>query len=226
MTIKGAMPNHIGNLPVQICDADEWFRYIGNNDAAQGDKAGNKKIMKEKVNNGKSTSQQLWIGGGIKLPAGKYRIDANNLETELGDVNAQAGTGSVDFILNTAYNIRFNKIGINTSAMYKLNTGNNEQYQFGNRFTASSFVFYATRIKSTALSPNAGIIYQHSATNYFNDAKVALTGGHMAMAAAGLELGLKKITIGGNMQIPFSQNFALGQTEAKPRAMFHLAFSL
>lgn len=185
-----------------------------------------KLLDKEKMNNGKSASQQLWIGAGIKLPAGKYRIDPNNPETELGDVNAQAGTGSVDFILNTAYNIRFNKIGINTSAMYKINTSNNERYQFGNRFNASSFVFYATKLKSAALSPNAGIIYQHSATNYFNHAKVELTGGHLAMAAAGIELGLKKITIGGNIQIPFSQEFALGKTEAKPRGMFHLSFSL
>jgi hypothetical protein len=181
---------------------------------------------KIKMDGGRSISQQLMIGGGFKLPTGKYRIDPNNPETELGDVNSQAGTGSVDFLLNSSYNVRFNKIGVNTTATYKINTGNNEDYRFGNRFNASSFVFYAAKMKAATFSPNIGLLYQHSATNHFNNAKVDLTGGYLAMAAAGIELGLKKITIGANVQLPFSQDFAAGQTEAKTRAMVHMSFSL
>ncbi|QEC69644.1 hypothetical protein FRZ67_20920 [Panacibacter ginsenosidivorans] len=184
-----------------------------------------KLLDKTKMGEGRSTAQQLWIGGGIKMPTGKYHIDPNNPNTELGDVNSQAGTGSIDFLLNSSYNLRFNKIGINTSATYKINTKNNEDYQFGNRFNASSFVFYAARMKSATLSPNIGLLYQHSATNHFNNTKVDFTGGHLAMAAAGIELGLRKITIGGNVQLPFSQSFAAGQTEAKTRAMIHMSFS-
>src|SRR6478736_3420439 len=104
-----------------------------------------KLLDKTKMGEGKSTSQQLWIGGGIKLPTGKYQIDPNNPETEIGDVNSQAGTGSVDFMLNASYNVRINKIGFNTSATYKINTENKENYQFGNRFNVSSFVFYAAK---------------------------------------------------------------------------------
>jgi len=185
-----------------------------------------KLVDKIKMNGAKSTSQQLLIGGGFKLPTGKYRIDPNNPETELGDVNSQAGTGSADFLLNSSYNIRFKKIGINTSVTYKISTTNNEQYQFGNRFNAGSFIFYAAKMKNTMLSPNVGILYQHSATNYFNNTKVDLTGGYLTMAAAGVEIGFKKITIGGNVQLPFSQDFAAGQTEAKTRAMIHMSFSL
>jgi hypothetical protein len=180
----------------------------------------------DKMNEARSTSQQLLVGGGFKLPTGKYRVDPNNPETELGDVNSQAGTGSVDFLLNSSYNVRFNKIGVNTTATYKINTGNNEDYRFGNRFNASSFVFYAAKMKAATFSPNVGLLYQHSATNHFNNAKVDLTGGYLAMAAAGIELGLKKITIGANVQLPFTQDFAAGQTEAKTRAMVHMSFSL
>jgi len=71
-----------------------------------------KLLDKTKMGEGRSTSQQLWIGGGIKLPTGKYQIDPNNPNTELGDVNSQAGTGSVDFLLNSSYNVRFNKVGV------------------------------------------------------------------------------------------------------------------
>ena len=39
-------------------------------------------------------------------------------------------------------------------------------------------------------------------------------------------IGFKKITVGGNVQVPFEQNFAAGQTEAKTRGMLHVSFSL
>lgn len=185
-----------------------------------------KAFDKTKMAEGKSTSQQLWLGAGFKLPTGKYRIDPENPDTELGDVNSQAGTGSVDFLLNGSYNIRFNKIGINTTATYKINTTNNEHYQFGNRFNASSFVYYAAKLKNATLSPNVGLLYQHSEANHYNNAKVDFTGGHLAMAAAGVEFGIRKITIGANVQIPFNQDFAAGQTEAKTRMMVHVSFTL
>ncbi|HNP22578.1 MAG TPA: hypothetical protein PKM63_13670 [Panacibacter sp.] len=180
---------------------------------------------KMKMNDGKSLSQQLWIGGGVKLPSGKNNIDPNNPETEMGDVNSQAGSGSLDFHVTSSYNIRFNKIGINTTAAYKINTANSEGYKFGNRFNASSFVFYSSQMHRMTVSPNLGILYQKTAANNFQSSKVELTGGYLAMAAAGVELGFKTITVGANVQLPFSQNFAEGQTEAKTRAMLHMSFS-
>ena len=217
----------LGFIPYQINyqNTDDGIKKL--NGISDVSVLANYKVLdKTKMNKGKSSSQQLWIGGGFKLPTGKYRIDPNNPETELGDVNAQAGTGSVDFLLNSSYNVRINKIGINTTATYKINTTNNEHYYFGNRFNASSFVYYAAKVNNTMLSPNVGLMYQHSAANHFNDTKVELTGGYLTMAAAGLEVGFKKITIGGNVQLPFSQDFAAGQTEAKTRAMVHVSFSL
>lgn len=184
-----------------------------------------KLLDKMKMNGGRSTTHQLWVGGGLKIPTGKYSIDPNNPDTELGDVNSQAGTGSVDFFANASYNVRINKIGINTTATYKINTTNSEGYKFGNRFNASSFAFYAAKMKNSTVSPNIGILYQDTAPNDYQSSKVELTGGYLAMAAAGVEISFKTITIGGNVQLPFSQNFAEGQTEAKTRAMMHMTFS-
>lgn len=179
---------------------------------------------KMNMGEGKSTSQQLWIGGGLKLPTGKYSIDPYNPSTDLGDANSQSGSGSLDFLLNSSYNVRFNKVGINTTATYKINTTNKEDYKFGDRFNLSSFVYYAANAKSTSISPNLGIIYQNTAPNNFDNAKVDLTGGYVAMAATGVELGFGKMTVGANVQIPFAQNFAEGQTSAKTRAMVHMSF--
>jgi hypothetical protein len=175
--------------------------------------------------NNRSNEQQLWIGGGLKLPTGKYRIDTSDPETELGDVNSQLGTGSVDFLINTSYNIRINKFGINTTADYKINTTNSQDYSFGNRFNASSFGYYQIHGKGISISPNIGLMYQHAERNLLNNAKVEETGGYLAMAATGAEFSVNNITIGANVQVPFSQNFAHGQTEAKTRGMLHVSFS-
>ncbi|MEP7317589.1 MAG: hypothetical protein ABI921_02575 [Panacibacter sp.] len=175
--------------------------------------------------NGKSTVQQLWIGGGLKLPAGKYRIDIYNPETEIGDVNSQQGTGSTDFLLNATYDIRFNKFGINTTANYKINTTNNEQYHFGNRFNAASLAYYQVNLKNIVVTPNAGFMYQHSAENDFSNAKVEQTGGYLALSVIGAEISIKRIAIGANVQLPISQDFASGQTESKTRGMVHVSFS-
>ncbi len=184
-----------------------------------------KLLDKIKMNGSKSTQQQLLIGAGIKLPTGKYKIDIHNPETEIGDVNSQLGTGSTDFLLNATYDVRFNKFGINTTANYKINTTNNEDYHFGNRFNVSSLAYYQVSLKKSVLAPNAGFIYQHSGENHFSSQKVDQTGGYLAMAVAGAELSFKSMAIGANIQLPFSQNFASGQTESKTRGMVHVSFS-
>lgn len=65
--------------------------------------------------NEKHIIQQLWLGAGLKLPAGKYDVNFKNAATPdlqelLGDVNSEMGTGSLDFILNTMYTVQFNNL--------------------------------------------------------------------------------------------------------------------
>jgi len=170
--------------------------------------------------------QELWLGGGVKLPTGKYSVDLANPDTELGDVNSQMGTGSVDFIVNGTYKVAINSFGINTTAAYKINTVNRSNFQYGNRFTANSFGFYQASVKNVNLAPNIGVLYEDAAINRLQKGMVDETGGYVALAAAGLEVNIKKITIGGNIQQPFSQNFAHGQTVAKTRGTLHLSLSL
>jgi len=174
--------------------------------------------------NNKIVTQQLWLGTGVKLPTGKFHVDPADPEL-ISLANTQTGTASTDFMLNAMYNLRVNKIGINTSASYKLNTSNSDKYSFGNKFSASSFVYYAMKKGKLGIAPNIGLMYENSAANKLQKEKVEQTGGFLASSSAGVELTVKKITVGANIQLPVSQHFASGQTETKLKGMMHVTFS-
>lgn len=171
------------------------------------------------------TSQQFWIGAGVKLPTGKFTIDASDPDVA-AIANTQRGSGSADILVNTMYNVRMDKWGINTSATYKINNSNKSDYKFGNKFSGSSFIYYATAAGTTTISPNLGLMYEHTQTSQLNKTSIDLTGGSLFQAAAGLEVGLKKMAVGFNVQLPVAQNFAGGQTKANVKGMVHVTFAL
>ena len=175
------------------------------------------------VNN--SITQELLVGGGIKLSTGKFDIDPNDPDVASA-ANSQMGSGSTDFLLTATYNLHAKKFGLTTNASYKINTVNKDDYQFGNKFTANTFAYYSLNASKTAVTPNIGILYEQSESNKLQNAKVNLTGGHLVLASAGLEVGFGKITVGGNIQMPIAQNFAGGQTESKLQGMLHVSFAL
>ena len=174
--------------------------------------------------NKKLITQQLWLGGGIKLPTGKFNADISASEI-IALANSQAGTGSTDFMINLVHNLRINKFGLNTNLNYKINSANTDKYKFGNRFTASSFAFYSFNKSRTIISPNIGLMYEHSSFNTLQKTKVDQTKGYLFAASAGVEFGFNKISVGANIQLPMAQDFASGQTKLGSGGMVHVSFS-
>lgn len=167
-------------------------------------------------------SQQLWIGAGIKTPTGKFNIDATD-PAVVALANTQTGSASTDFIMNGIYRADINKLGFNTSISYKINTANKDNYYFGNRFSASSFVSYSLGNSKMTFIPNAGLLYENIAASKLDKTSIGQTGGNAFNIAGGLEINYKVLSIGTNIQLPISQRFASGQTEMKLRGMVHLA---
>lgn len=169
--------------------------------------------------------QSLFIGGGIKLPVGKY----NPADKENADQNAnlfQLGTASVDYNVNLMYDIRLKDIGLNINASYKMNTANKYDYNYGNKLSANAQVYYKYRInKKILLAPNAGVLYENAAKDIDRKFKVDISGGKICFGSLGLETAFKKIAIGANWQTPLSQNLANGFVKANNKAMVHVSFS-
>ncbi|HWW39161.1 transporter [Pedobacter sp.] len=168
--------------------------------------------------------QSLWVGGGIKVPTGKYE-PSERLAVSESPNNFQLGTASTDFTLNAAYDIRYNDLGLNANVNYKINTENKYEYRYGNKFTGNLLMYYKIRIaKVVTLAPNAGVLYESAQKDVENKKyEVAVSGGYSLSAVGGVEVSLKRLSFGANYQNVRSQNLAGGRVHAGNRLMVHMS---
>lgn len=184
------------------------------------------KLLENQSKIGKKLLEQtIWIGGGIKLPTGKY----NPQDKSSGSENAnlfQLGTGSVDYNLAVSYNAKIKDIGLNISGIYKINTENKYGYKYGDRFSFTSQVFYRKTLNNSfAIAPNLGFQYEYSYLDKDKELKTPVSGGTLSLGTVGFEITKGKIALGTNYQTPLLQDMALGIVKAKSRFMFHLGFA-
>jgi len=166
----------------------------------------------------------LWVGGGIKLPTGKYEPADNDISGQSANL-FQLGTGSADFLLGIMYDIRLQDAGINLSAAYKINTANKYEYYYGNKLSSSLQLYYKFRIKNkVTIAPNLGAGYEYSVHDLNEGYKVYTSGGYALYGTAGAELNYKRFALGGNYQPPLKQELANGAIKAGNRLMMHLSF--
>ena len=171
-----------------------------------------------------SLSQQLWIGGGIKLPTGTFNANMLDSNTTIADINAQIGTGSVDFLVNGMYGLAIRNFGLNLSASYKINTVNDQNYKFGNKFQSNLIASYHLGRGLTTTTPNIGLGYEHVAINKLDAKSVQFTGSQILTAIAGVEIDFGRVGVGINGQLPLAQNFAEGQTKMRFNGMMHVTY--
>lgn len=188
-----------------------FYRLIRKSKTIEGEKS-NKLLIRD-----------LWVGGGVKLPTGKYN-PADKSNTSSTTNLFQLGTGSLDFIMSAMYDIRLQDLGLNINSSYKINTTNQYDYYYGNRFSSTAQLYYKFRIKNKfMIAPNAGISYENSAKDFDGGYSNRNTGGTALFSSLGAELTYKKIALGGNWQPVINQNLGEGAVETGNRAMLHLS---
>jgi hypothetical protein len=173
----------------------------------------------------RSFKHTLWLGGGVKLPTGKYNFEEQDAG-QVANPNFQLGSGSIDFLLSVFYNVRYKNWGFNQDLSYKINTANSKVYRFGNRISGNSNIFYIHQIsKKLALMPYGGFYYEFSEKDKRNQAVIAETGGNLIAGNVGLDLyAFKRLNVGGNYQIPLQQNLANGEIRAGNRWNVQVSF--
>lgn len=168
--------------------------------------------------------QSVWIGGGIKVPTGKYE-PSERLAIQESPNSFQLGTASTDFTLNVAYDVRYNDLGLNVNVNYKLNTENKYDYRYGNKLTANALAYYKIRVADVlTVAPNAGVLYETAAQDVENKKyNVAVSGGYSLSAVAGVEVAMKSVSFGANYQNIRAQDLAGGRANGGNRLMVHLS---
>jgi hypothetical protein len=188
------------------------------------------------VNDKKLVLHQLWIGAGLKLKTGSFDIDTKDPNNSLADVNAQMGSGSNDFIINARDIYQVENMGIASTINYKINTRNKQGYAFGNKLTLNTIAYYNYSHKHLVVTPNIGLQYENIAGNKLDGALIHLTeglnngsyitGGNGLNLMGGLEVGIKKVSFGINLQAPIQQSFAADQTKLNWKGILHATISL
>lgn len=164
-------------------------------------------------------NQNLLIGGGIKLPTGKYKYEDTGEEG--ANPNFQLGTGSVDFILNAIYTLRYHDWGLNLDASHKINTTNANGYRFANRTNGSLTAFYTAKFGSFTMMPNIGTMTEYSNKDTRNGIENSFTGGWIMTANAGIELYYKRFSSGITFQKPVVQNLVSKESKINQQAAVH-----
>ncbi len=168
-------------------------------------------------------THKFQLGGGVKLPTGKYE-EANNA----GSVNQgfQVGTGSFDYLLLAEYVVKRNQWGLNTMLNYTFKTENTKEYQFGNQFNYGSTLFYMLEMKKLKLVPQLGIAGEVYSENEQHGQAVPDTAGHILFSRFGIEAGRKDLSVGLNAMLPISQDLSGGKVEANYRWSVSLNYNL
>lgn len=162
------------------------------------------------------------IGGGIKIPIGKF--DATNN----GSVNPsyQVGTGAWDYLLATEYVIKRKKFGLNAMLNYVIKTENQKKYRFGNQFNYAATLFWVHQGSKISVVPQVGVAGEVFEDNYQYNQKVRNTAGDIFMGKIGFEVGQDKFSIGANAMLPINQNLTGGNVIANYRWSLNLNYIL
>lgn len=170
-----------------------------------------------------TTQHSLLIGGGVKLRTGRYEYDIAGL-TDVANPNFQPGTGSTDWMLSALYSMRIGEWGWNSDVTYRYNGINASRYRFGNRITANTLLFYSKELEKLTLMPSLGLYTEVAEKDYNRKEKLERTGGHITTANAGVDVFLKRFSIGALYQHPIAQHLAIGEIRASARFTTHLTF--
>lgn len=163
----------------------------------------------------------LLLGGGVKFPTGEFTTVQDGLTV---NQNFQLGTGSIDFLFNAIYTVRYNKVGLNGEFTYAYKNTNKDEYRFGNTSQASVTAFYIIPAGAFSFMPNAGISAEFFKANKQYGEPFPDTSGWASLYNLGLESYFRSTALGFTFTNPYKQALFSGNVTAESRYSVHLTF--
>ncbi|MES2628417.1 MAG: hypothetical protein V4616_05560 [Bacteroidota bacterium] len=144
--------------------------------------------------------QAFLLGGGVKLPTGKYQQRDN--DKVLYPQPFQVGTGAYSLLINGIYTARIDKWGFNLNANYSVNGKAENGYHFGNNLSAAASFFYWYRGREFSLIPNVGLFSESSRPDTQYNVDQVLTTKDHSYLTLGNEFYFYRYALGFNYHLP------------------------
>ncbi|MGC4021711.1 MAG: hypothetical protein QM734_07090 [Cyclobacteriaceae bacterium] len=167
----------------------------------------------------------LWVGGGVKLRTGQSEIDVKDPAFTVGEFTNTPGTGSTDYLLNINHSIFLGSNGLVTNLAYKINTKNNQDYQYGNRFYLSTAYFHTWTAGAYTFRPTVGLNLVTNSANRYQGQEVQYSSGYLLNGIVGVNMQRNQIGLLINGFAPVAQDLFHGLTQSKERASIALTYS-
>lgn len=163
------------------------------------------------------------LGGGIKLPVGKYDPDIHDRNLP---ENFNLGNGSWGFIFRPNLVLSRREFGLLLSGTFQYFASSHSAYQFGHQTSAQALLFWEkTTSSGFKFIPNTGISQEWIGTDtYANGRSVQGTGGSGTYFTGGVNLQFSKIQIGASYMVPIEQHYSHGEVAADNRLSIQCAY--
>jgi hypothetical protein len=163
----------------------------------------------------------LIVGAGAKLPFGKIHTASGESSTP---TQLQPGTGSIDLPFHLGYTLRRNQVGVNLETNLRINTKNNQDYQFGHRLNSAVRFFYWKQWGNVSILPSAGLAYEWARTDKLKDIQVDMTGGDLWAMHVGFDFYYRSFIIQSQWQPALASH--LGGGTVTPGSRFQIGTSI
>ncbi len=167
-------------------------------------------------------SHRFSVKAGVELPTGHFN---ESFRQEQLPASVSEGTGSFDFLAGMQYTYQKKAFNFFADYTFKYHMVNQSNYTFGSQHSFSVIASERTDIKSMRILPYAGATAELIGSDKFYEIQQPGTKANILFANAGFELGIKKINIGLNCDLPVFSDFGSEDIHVQSRYSVRLNYS-
>lgn len=143
------------------------------------------------------------IGAGIKAPTGL----SSSLSNEgYIDPHIQTGTGSWDLLFNVGYLLKYKNWGVNQELLFKKNGTNKQSYQFANRYSSTTNLYFSIEKNDFSMMPSIGTSIEYAEMDTDHGVEQSNTNGKALYLIPGIDIYYKKWNWSISYQKPIVEN--------------------